>query len=123
MRPHRSAHNAVSGVPVPDALKPSLGARSPRTTARYERFFACGETALVPLPVLPAGYGPSPGHPTPEHRAIGAPTKAARRHSKTTFEGVLSCTTCHDPHKGASRGLFRWGASSSMEACIHCHPK
>jgi hypothetical protein len=32
-----------SGAPVQDALKPSLGARSP----------------------LPAGYGPGPGHPTP----------------------------------------------------------
>lgn len=62
-------------------------------------------------------------HPVARHRVLGTPTPQELRTVETTFEGELTCLTCHDPHKGRSPKLLRWEAASTLEACIHCHPK
>jgi len=63
------------------------------------------------------------GHPIMGHRVAGVPTEKALHRVDTTFDGELSCLSCHDPHKGRSRTLLQWDAASTMEACLHCHPK
>jgi predicted CXXCH cytochrome family protein len=62
-------------------------------------------------------------HPVTGHRVRGRPTEEELFQTNTTFDGELECMTCHDPHKGRSKGLLQWDASSSMEACLQCHPK
>jgi len=63
------------------------------------------------------------GHPVANHRVAGLPTGQGLRKVETTFEGEFSCLTCHDPHKGRSKMMFRWEAASTQEVCRHCHPK
>ncbi len=63
------------------------------------------------------------GHPMRDHRVLGTPTEEELRRTETEFSGELTCLTCHDPHKGASRHLFRGGASSPFEMCSTCHQK
>jgi predicted CXXCH cytochrome family protein len=63
------------------------------------------------------------GHPLSDHRVSGTPTPEELERATVTYEGDLTCLTCHDPHKGRSRLILQWGAASSMEACMHCHPK
>ena len=64
-------------------------------------------------------------HPTANHRVLGLPSPERMKASgvESSFEGELTCLTCHDPHKGKGRGLFRWGASSTLEVCMQCHQK
>jgi predicted CXXCH cytochrome family protein len=62
-------------------------------------------------------------HPVTGHRVLGTPSDDNRKRIDTTFTGEFTCLTCHDPHKGASRQLLRWGAESSLQACSNCHPK
>jgi predicted CXXCH cytochrome family protein len=61
------------------------------------------------------------GHPITNHPIVGRAEVHGR--VQVTFDGELSCLTCHDPHKGPSQRMFRWGASSTAEACLECHPK
>jgi len=63
------------------------------------------------------------GHPVPNHRVSGAPTQKELKHTETTFKEEMSCMTCHDPHMGRSELILQWGAVTSMDACMHCHPK
>ncbi len=63
------------------------------------------------------------GHPVVNHRVSGKPSEAELKTIDTTFQGELTCLTCHDPHKSKSKFLFRWGATSTVEACLKCHPK
>lgn len=64
------------------------------------------------------------GHPIDGHRTVGLLTPKEKKRTRTTFdEDRMSCAACHDPHKGASRGLFVGGAGSSMQLCTQCHPK
>ncbi len=62
-------------------------------------------------------------HPVANHRVLGTPSEEEMARNDAQFEGSLECLTCHDPHKGPSRLLLRWGARSPFEACAHCHPK
>jgi len=62
-------------------------------------------------------------HPVARHRVFGPPTEQELRKTDATFSGEFGCLTCHDPHKGPSPLLLRWGASSSRQACSHCHVK
>ena len=63
-------------------------------------------------------------HPLAGHRVLGTPTKEElKRTDELIFSGELSCMTCHNPHKGKSNQLFRWGARSSFELCAACHRK
>lgn len=62
-------------------------------------------------------------HPVIKHRARGTPTEMELARSDSTFRGELTCMTCHDPHKGPSSLLLRWGAVTTMDSCAHCHPK
>ena len=63
------------------------------------------------------------GHPMRNHRVFGFPTEDELKRTETSFDGVLTCLTCHDPHKGRSKNLFRNGAASRSEACAACHQK
>lgn len=63
------------------------------------------------------------GHPVTNHRVLGVPTKEGLKRSGSSFEGELTCTVCHDPHKGRSSHLFKWDASSSTEVCLNCHDR
>lgn len=63
------------------------------------------------------------GHPLINHRTLGTPSADELENGDTTFAGEMTCLTCHDPHKGSSRHLFREGARSPMEACNACHDK
>jgi len=65
------------------------------------------------------------GHPVPQHRVLGMPTKEEmkRKNVDSTYSGEFTCLTCHDPHKGRSEDIFRWDATSSMQVCLQCHPK
>jgi predicted CXXCH cytochrome family protein len=63
------------------------------------------------------------GHPVPNHRVAGTPTKAELKRTETVFDGELTCLTCHDPHKGRSATILRWDAATATQACVHCHPK
>ncbi|MEE8412569.1 MAG: cytochrome c3 family protein [Acidobacteriota bacterium] len=76
--------------------------------------------ALVGLRLTPDGQR---NHPVMNHRVRGRPTEQELARTDTNFEGEFECLTCHDPHKGRSKGLLRWNATSSMEACLQCHPK
>ncbi len=64
-------------------------------------------------------------HPVAGHRVLGLPTaeELTGARVQTTFTGELSCLSCHDPHKGRSARLFRWGAATTAEACAACHVK
>lgn len=62
-------------------------------------------------------------HPVTGHRTVGAPSKDELGRTTTTFTGELACESCHDPHKGRSRQLFRGGASGGQEVCRQCHKK
>jgi len=63
------------------------------------------------------------GHPVTNHRVLGIPSEEELRRNDAHFQGELHCLSCHDPHKGRSRLLLRWGAATTFEACAHCHPK
>lgn len=65
------------------------------------------------------------GHPVPNHpvATVASDPHARRSPDATTFKGELSCLTCHDPHKGKSQLLLRWGAGAAGEACVNCHKK
>ena len=89
------------------------------------------------------------GHPLRSHRVSGTPDEHELAKAGVRFEGAMSCMTCHDPHKGRSRHLFRWAVAvwvlslgltacatrqendffpSSVragpsEACSHCHDR
>ena len=62
-------------------------------------------------------------HPVTNHLALGTPTEKELKRSGSSHTGELTCLTCHDPHKGLSSQMFRWGAASPLEACQHCHVK
>ena len=62
-------------------------------------------------------------HPVLGHRVRGMPSEEELRRTETTFEGELSCLSCHDPHKGRSPKILRWQAVSPLEACLACHEK
>lgn len=63
-------------------------------------------------------------HPITGHRALGQPTAEELKRTSTTFkEGELTCTTCHDPHKGVSRELPRAAKGEAPVTCATCHPK
>jgi len=76
--------------------------------------------AMATLRLSADGLG---GHPIPNHRVLGRPSEREIERSGTTFEGELTCLTCHDPHKGKSDKLLRWGATTAMQACSQCHAK
>jgi predicted CXXCH cytochrome family protein len=84
-----------------------------RLTARQGR-------AVASLRLSPDGQH---GHPVTKHRVLGTPTEAELNAVETTFQGELTCLTCHDPHKAPSSLLLRWNAASTFEACLQCHPK
>lgn len=65
----------------------------------------------------------SKNHPVTGHRVLGTPTEEELERASTSFRGELSCLTCHDPHKGAGRGLARRDAQGKPVTCDSCHAK
>jgi len=39
----------------------------------------------------------------------------------TALKEPLSCASCHDPHYGNTKSLFRFGAKDFLTLCIKCH--
>lgn len=64
------------------------------------------------------------GHPIRNHPVSGVvKPKGRTRVAKSLVGEEISCRSCHDPHAGSSRGLFAYGAGSSAELCVACHPR
>lgn len=78
---------------------------------------------MAKTPVLALSADGMHDHPTTGHRVLGRASTEELARTTTTFKDELTCLTCHDPHKGKSAGLLRWGAASATEACSHCHIK
>lgn len=96
----------------------------PRDAESYSllgRFEVPGRTARAAA-VLRLSPDKQRGHPVTGHRVLGEPTAEELAETETTFEGTLTCLSCHDPHKGRSDMLL-WDATAAAEACIACHPK
>jgi len=86
------------------------------------RFEVPAAAALAIRTVLLSPDG-TRGHPTPDHLVLAPASPPTAGASKSVFKGELSCIACHDPHKGKSARLLRWGAVSSVDACLNCHRK
>ena len=53
----------------------------------------------------------------PNHPVVGAASSDPHaKRIETEFKGELSCLACHDPHKGRTRQILRWGVTSGAEA-------
>ncbi|MHC4925566.1 MAG: cytochrome c3 family protein [Planctomycetota bacterium] len=87
-----------------------------------DRFEVPAEQAAM-VPIVRLSSDGERGHPLPKHRVRGTPTERELKNAESTFEGEMSCLTCHDPHKGRSSQILRWGAESGTAACQHCHKK
>ncbi len=99
---------------------PPVASREPvRVLGRFE-IPADIARAMASLRLSPDG---TRNHPVINHRVLGTSSEEELGRNKARFEGELHCLSCHDPHKGRSRLLLRWGAVSAFEACAHCHPK
>ena len=104
-----------------EAVQVADGAPTATLAGRFE-VPSSSAREIAPVLLSPDGQR---NHPVAGHRTLGTATETEIRGAKveTTFEGELTCLVCHDPHKGRSPGLFRWGASSQSEACQQCHEK
>jgi len=99
---------------------PPRGSTGPvRVLGRFEIPAAIARV-MASLRLSPDG---TRGHPVMNHRVLGTPSGEELERNDAHFRGELHCLTCHDPHKGPSRLLLRWGARTTFEACAHCHPK
>jgi len=58
--------------------------------------------------------GMTTGHPIRGHPVSGRPDPVDR--SKP-----LTCVSCHNPHGGRARQLFRFGAVGLSGVCVGCH--
>lgn len=116
----RSPNELCLGCHDPkNAPQPAEGAATARLLDRFD-VPAARVRGIATLRLSPGGER---NHPVAGHRVLGMPTPEELHRTSTTFSGELSCITCHDPHKGKSRELLRWGAASTVEACTHCHQK
>ena len=63
-------------------------------------------------------------HPVRKHPVSGIVEGSGRtRVVKSLIGDEMTCRSCHDAHTGASRSLFVFGAASSAELCVACHPR
>jgi len=85
--------------------------------------FEISPQALAKVTLLQLSADGQRNHPATGHRTFGVPTPDELTRFDTTFTGELGCLACHDPHKGASAKLLRWGAATASQACVHCHSK
>ena len=72
--------------------------------------------------ILLLSNGGTRDHPVRGHRTLGTPTAEELKAGKTTFTGELTCLSCHDPHKGATRTLLVGGATGALESCGQVSP-
>ena len=104
-------HRAPASGPTADGMVTLAG--------RFE-VPAAAARAIRTLLLSPDG---ARGHPVPGHLVLAPAPLPNAPSSKSVFKGELGCLACHDPHKGKSARLLRWGATSSAEACLNCHRK
>lgn len=95
-------------------------ANSGKEVSLFGRFTVPSEqwTRWATLRLTPDG---TRNHPVTGHRVLGS--VSGQEVKKSTFRGELSCLTCHDPHKGAGRGLPRRDAQGKPVTCESCHAK
>jgi predicted CXXCH cytochrome family protein len=84
--------------------------------------FEISAAAAAAIRILPLSNGGTRDHPVHNHRTLGTPTAEELKTGKTRFTGELTCLSCHDPHKGATRTLLVGGATGAIESCRRCHP-
>jgi predicted CXXCH cytochrome family protein len=89
--------------------------------ALLDRFPVSAEVARATAR-LDLSAGGEHGHPMADHRVLGTPTEEELEKSGAEFTGEMTCLTCHDPHKSASKHLFK-GAAGSTQLCSQCHTK
>jgi predicted CXXCH cytochrome family protein len=106
-----SCHQA-GAVPMPQGA----------TTVRLLDRFDVPVEAVLSMGTLVLRKGET-GHPLQFHRTLGVPSEEELANTDATFDGELTCLTCHDPHKGRSGNLFNWNAASEPEVCEQCHKK
>lgn len=90
------------------------------TVTLLDRFEVPAPLALSYVILTPDGER---GHPLQEHRTLGTASAEEMARMPVLFSGVLTCTSCHDPHKGRSPLLLLGGATNTSEACQACHEK
>ncbi len=114
----RSGNELCLSCHLPGAVVVEEGAQTARLLDRFD----VPADSLKAMASLRLSADGQRGHPVVDHRVVGLPTTRETKAIDTTFEGELGCLSCHDPHKGKA-ALLRWDASSSFDACVHCHPK
>lgn len=63
-------------------------------------------------------------HPIRNHPVAGTVEGEGRtRVVKSLVGEEIGCRSCHDAHTGAGPGLYAYGAVSSAELCVACHPR
>jgi predicted CXXCH cytochrome family protein len=109
------------GCHDPKKLKPAGGADHVILLGRFR--VPAKRAGEIHFPQLSADG--QRNHPIAGHRVLGVSTKKELEDSKTrpTFTGELTCTSCHDPHKGKTAKLLARGATSTTASCSFCHPK
>jgi len=113
------AHGVIDSIGCQACHEPHGGSKSKmlRQTGS-ELCLGCHDTASLGLT-----RDGRRNHPVTNHRVLGRPTEKELARTDTDFNDEFECMTCHDPHKGRSKSILRWGAASSMQACLQCHPK
>jgi predicted CXXCH cytochrome family protein len=91
------------------------------TISLFDRFEV--PVSLIRATALELSAGETMDHPIKGHRVLGEPTEEELEYTDASFSEEFTCLTCHDPHKGASKLLFRDGARSPFEVCASCHKK
>lgn len=97
-------------------------ARQANTIRLLDRFELPAD-ALRTLATLRLSADGQRDHPVTGHRVLGTPTEAELKRNESTFEGELTCLTCHDPHKSTTPQMLVGNVMSPMESCAQCHPK
>ena len=89
------------------------------TTALFLERFEVSRQVVESAAILALSPDGSKNHPVGNHPTIADVPVPHPGGEDTVIE--INCLTCHDPHKGRSAKLFRWGAATVGEACANCH--
>jgi predicted CXXCH cytochrome family protein len=92
--------------------------------AAFPGGFTIDGSRLEEMEVVRLTSGRRLDHPITAHPVAGTVTGQTTADIPEDMIGTeLSCLSCHQPHVGRSRQLFRYGAVSGAQLCMQCHPK